>query len=361
MPPRPIIIDCDPGQDDALAILLALGSPEDLEVLAITAVAGNVPLALTEKNARKVVELAGRRDVPVHRGCERPLSRPLVTAEFVHGRTGLDGADLPEPTVPPAPAHAVDAIIEILRAQPAGTVTLCPVGPLTNVAQAMQRAPDVVPRIREVVLMGGAIGEGNITPAAEFNIYVDPHAAEIVFQSGVPLVMLGLDVTHQALVTPARLDAIRAIETPFSRAVVDLLEFYNRYDQTRRGRPGAPLHDPCAIAYLLRPELFTGRRCHVAIETGGEHTLGRTVVDWSGRTDNTPTAMVIDGIDADGFFAMLTERLARLPLSGRADAAEARTRRTNTTGEPGSWPRPPAAERGGTTDEAAGSPGPPAR
>jgi purine nucleosidase len=356
MPPRPIIIDCDPGQDDALAILLALGSPEELEVLAITAVAGNVPLALTEKNARKVVELAGRLDLPVHRGCERPLLRPLVTAEFVHGKTGLDGAELPEPSMPPAPAHAVDAIIEILRAQPAGTVTLCPIGPLTNIAHVMRSAPDTVPRIREIVLMGGAIGEGNITPAAEFNIYVDPHAAEIVFESGVPLVMLGLDVTHQALVTPARLDAIRALDTPLSRAVVGLLEFYNRYDQTRRGRVGAPLHDPCAIAYLLRPELFTGRRCHVAIETRGEHTLGRTVVDWSGRTDSTPTAMVIDGIDADGFFAMLTERLARLPLPG----AEGRTRRTNVTDEPPP-PRPPAARRGSATDEAAESPGRPAR
>ena len=268
MPPRPIIIDCDPGQDDALAILLALASPEELEVLAVTAVAGNVPLALTEKNARKIVELAGRHDIPVHAGCDRPLQRDLVTAEYVHGRTGLDGAELPEPETPLADAHAVDAIIRALRARP-GTVTLCPLGPLTNIATAIRRAPDIVAHIREIVLMGGAIGEGNITPAAEFNIFADPHAAKIVFESGVKLTMLGLDVTHQVLATPERVRAIGELDTAVSRAVVGLLEFYNIYDQTRRGRPGAPMHDPCVIAYLLRPELFAGRDCHVVIETDG--------------------------------------------------------------------------------------------
>jgi purine nucleosidase len=311
MPPRPIIIDCDPGQDDALAILLALASPEQLEVLAVTAVAGNVPLALTERNARKIVELAGRHDIPVHAGCERPLRRDLVTAEHVHGRTGLDGTELPEPSKPLADAHAVDAIIKALRARP-GAVTLCPLGPLTNIATAMQRAPDIVDHICEIVLMGGAIGEGNITPAAEFNIFADPHAAEIVFQSGVGLTMLGLDVTHQVLATPERVRAIAAHGTAVSRAVVGLLEFYNIYDQTKRGRPGAPMHDPCVIAYLLRPELFAGRECHVAIETEGRHTLGRTVVDWSGRGGGAPNATVIHQVDADGFFALLTERLARL-------------------------------------------------
>ena len=314
MSTRPVIIDCDPGHDDALAILLALGSPDELDVLAITVVAGNVPLALTEKNARKVCALAGRTDLPVHAGCARPLVRELVTAEYVHGKTGLDGPALTEPETPLADGHAVDAIVAALRAQPPGTVTLCPIGPLTNIATALQMAPDLVPRIREIVLMGGAIGEGNITPAAEFNIHVDPHAAKVVFEAGVPLVMHGLDVTHQALVTPDRLEAIRGIGTPLSRTVVELLEFYNIYDQTRRGRVGAPLHDPCAIAYLLNPGLFSGRRCHVAIETRGEHTLGRTVVDWSGRTRHPPNALVIDQIAADGFFALLTERLRRLPL-----------------------------------------------
>ena len=326
MAPRSIIIDCDPGHDDALAILLALGSPDELEVLALTAVAGNVPLTLTAKNARKVCELAARSDLPVYAGCAHPLARELVTAEYVHGKSGLDGPELPEPQMPLAEAHAVDAIIDMLRTHPAGTITLCPTGPLTNIATALQKAPDVVPHIREIVLMGGAIGEGNITPAAEFNIYVDPHAAKVVFEAGVPLVMHGLDVTHQALVTPHRLEAIRQIGTPLSRTVVELLEFYNVYDQTRRRRVGAPLHDPCVIAYLLQPELFRGRKCHVAIETKGEHTLGRTVVDWSGRTPCPPNATVINEIDADGFFALLTERLGRLPLAP-AKSREPRTRR----------------------------------
>jgi purine nucleosidase len=311
MPPRPIIIDCDPGQDDALAILLALGSPEELEVLAVTTVAGNVPLSLTEKNARKIVELAGRHDIAVHAGCDRPLQRDLVTAEYVHGRTGLDGAELPEPKTPLADAHAVDAIVAALRARP-GAVTLCPIGPLTNIATAIRRAPDIASHIREIVLMGGAIGEGNITPAAEFNIFADPHAAKIVFESGVKLTMLGLDVTHQVLATPERVRAIGELETAVSQAVVGLLEFYNIYDQTKRGRPGAPMHDPCVIAYLLRPDLFAGRDCHVVIETMGEHTLGRTVVDWSGRGRRTASATVIHEVDADGFFALLTERLGRL-------------------------------------------------
>ena len=311
MPPRPIIIDCDPGQDDALAILLALASPEDLEVLAVTAVAGNVPLALTEKNARKIVELAGRSDIPVHAGCDRALQRDPVSATHVHGQTGLDGAELPEPRAPLADAHAVDVIIDLVRAQP-GAVTLCPIGPLTNIASAIQRAPDIVAHIDQIVLMGGAIGEGNVTPAAEFNIFADPHAAAIVFESGARLIMLGLDVTHQVLATPARVRAIAEPDTAVSRAVVGLLEFYNIFDQTRRNRPGAPMHDPCVIAYLLRPDLFAGRDCHVAIETAGEHTLGRTVVDWSGRGASTANATVIHQVDAEGFFALLTERLARL-------------------------------------------------
>jgi purine nucleosidase len=302
---------CDPGQDDALAILLALASDQELELLAITAVAGNVPLPLTERNARKIVELAGRHDIPVHAGCDRPLQRDMVTAEYVHGRTGLDGAELPEPKTPRADAHAVDAIIRALRARP-GTVTLCPLGPLTNIATAIRRAPDIASHIREIVLMGGAIGEGNITPAAEFNIYADPHAAEIVFESGVSITMLGLDVTHQVLVTPERLRAIEQIDTRVGRAVSGLLRFYNIYDQTGRNRPGAPLHDPCVIAYLVRPELFAGRACHVAVETMGQHTLGRTVVDRSGRGSVPANATVIDQVDAEGFFALLTERLRRL-------------------------------------------------
>lgn len=323
MAPRSVIIDCDPGHDDALAILFALGSPDELDVLALTAVAGNVPLTLTERNARKVCELAGRPDLPVYAGCARPLMRDLVTAEHVFGSTGLEGPELPEPRMPLARAHAVDAIVDLLRSHPAETITLCPMGPLTNIAMALRKAPDIAPRIKEIVLMGGAMGEGNTTPAAEFNIYVDPHAAKVVFEAGVPLTMLGLDVSRQALLTSDRLEAIRRLGTPFSRTVVGLLEFYSRYHQTRRGRVGAPLHDPCVIAYVLEPGLFRGRTCHVAIETQGEHTLGRTVVDWSGRTSHRRNATVINEIDADGFFALLTERLARLPLDPRGAAIRA--------------------------------------
>ena len=310
---QPIIIDCDPGQDDALAILLALGSPEDLNVLAVTAVAGNVPLSFTEVNARKLVALAGRTDIPVYAGADRPLVQELVTAEFVHGKTGLDGADLPEPSTPLADGHAALAIVDILRREPAGTVTICPVGPLTNIALAMRLAPDIVTRIKAIVLMGGAIGVGNITPAAEFNIYVDPHAADIVFRAGVPLVMHGLDVTHKALVTPKRLAAIEVIGTEVSDAVHGLLTFYNIFDQARGEGKGAPLHDPCAIAYVMRPDLFDGRDCNVAIDITSDRSMGRTLVDWRERTDAPINARVIDELDADGFFDLLTERLASLP------------------------------------------------
>ena len=315
MAPKKIIIDCDPGQDDALAILLALGSPDELDVLAVTAVAGNVPLAFTEVNAQKLVALAGRTDVPVYRGADRPLVRDLVTAEMVHGKTGLDGADLPEPTTPLADGHAALAIVDILRREPAGSVTLCPVGPLTNIALAMRLAPDVVERIEAIVLMGGAIGVGNVTPAAEFNIYVDPHAADVVFRSGVPIVMHGLDVTHKALVTPARLAAIKAIGSAVSEAVHGLLTFYNILDQARGEGQGAQLHDPCAIDYVMLPYLFGGKDCNVTVEIAGEASMGRTLVDWRERTEEPVNAFAVDSIDADGFFALLTERLARLPMT----------------------------------------------
>lgn len=313
MSPRKIIIDTDPGQDDAVAILLALASPDEIEVLGITAVAGNVPLALTARNARIICELAGRPDMPVFAGCDRPLKRPLVTAEHVHGKTGLDGPDLPEPTMPLADGHAVDFIIDCLRRNAPGSVTLCPLGPLTNIATALQKAPDIAARIGQIVLMGGAYFEvGNITPAAEFNIYVDPEAADIVFKSGVPLVVMPLDVTHQALVTSARNDAFRALGTPVGLAVAQMTDFFERFDKEKYGSLGAPLHDPCVTAYLIDPELFTGRHINVEIETGSDLTLGMTVADWWGVTDRAANATFMGGIDADGFFSLLTERLARL-------------------------------------------------
>ena len=308
-----IIIDTDPGQDDAVALLLALASPQELNVLGITAVAGNVPLALTQRNARVVCEVAGMRDVPVFAGCDAPLNRPLVTAEHVHGKTGLDGADLPDPTMPLQDQHAVDFIIDTLRREPAGTVTLCPLGPLTNIATAFQRAPEIADRVQEIVLMGGGYFEGgNITPAAEFNIYVDPEAADIVFKSGVPLVVMPLDVTHKALVTAPRLAAFRALGTAVGDAVSDWTGFFERFDKAKYGSEGAPLHDPTVIAYLLQPDLFTGRQINVQIETKGELTLGMTVADWWGVTERPANAFFVGSLDADGFFELLTSRLARL-------------------------------------------------
>ena len=307
-----IIIDTDPGQDDAVAILLALASPE-LEVLGITAVAGNVPLDWTQKNARKVCELASRPDIRVFAGADRPLKRPLVTAEHVHGGTGLDGPELPEPQMPLQSQHGVDFLIDELRSQPSGTVTLCTLGALTNVALALQRAPDIAARIQQIVLMGGGFSEGgNITPAAEFNIYVDPHAAEIVFSSGVPLVVMPLDVTHQVLTTRKRMDAIASIGTPVARATVEMLDFFERFDVQKYGSDGGPLHDPCVIAYLLQPALFQGRSCNVEIETESELTIGMTVVDWWSVTDRPKNALVMRQVDADGFFELLTERLKTL-------------------------------------------------
>ncbi|MGA9434011.1 MAG: nucleoside hydrolase [Roseobacter sp.] len=313
MTPRKIIIDTDPGQDDAVAILLALSSPEELEVLGITCVAGNVPLALTAKNARIVCELAGRPDVAVFAGCDRPLGRDLVTAEHVHGKTGLDGPDLPAPQMPLQRQHAVDFIIDTLRAEPKGTVTLCPLGPLTNIATAFQKAPEIVDRVQEIVLMGGAYFEvGNITPAAEFNIYVDPQAADIVFKSGVSIVVMPLDVTHKALVTAPRNNAFRALGTPVGIAVAQMTEFFERFDKQKYGTAGAPLHDPCVTAYLLAPHFFTGRHINVEIETNSELTMGMTVADWWGVTDRPKNALFVGDIDADGFFDLLTTRLSRL-------------------------------------------------
>ncbi len=313
MTPRKIIIDTDPGQDDAVAILLALASPEEIEVLGITAVAGNVPLPLTQKNARIVCELAGKPDTPVYAGCDAPIARKLVTAEHVHGKTGLDGPTLPDPTMPLQDQHAVDFIIETLRAEDEGTVTLCPLGPLTNIAVALKRAPDIAERIQEIVLMGGAYFEvGNITPAAEFNIYVDPEAAKKVFACGAPITVMPLDVTHKALVTAERNAAFRALGTHVGVAVAEMTDFFERFDKEKYGSAGAPLHDPCVTAYLIRPDLFTGRHINVEIETGSDLTLGMTVADWWGVTDRAPNATFMGDIDADGFFALLTERLARL-------------------------------------------------
>jgi purine nucleosidase len=312
MPPRQIIIDTDPGQDDAVAILLALASPDELEVLGITAVAGNVPLDLTTINSLKCVELANRTEVPVYAGCDRPMKRDLITAEYVHGKTGLDGADLPDPRVASADGHAVDFIIETVMASEKGTVTLCPLGPLTNIGTAMKREPTLAGHLEEIVLMGGGFFEGgNTTPVAEFNILVDPEAAQLVFHCGAPITVMPLDVTHKALILDEHLDRFEALGS-VGAAVAGWMRFYERYDIEKYGMEGGPLHDPCVIAYLLQPELFTGRRINVEVEVESELTVGMTVADWWGMTNRHRNATWMRKVDAQGFFNLLIERIGRL-------------------------------------------------
>jgi len=283
-----IIIDCDPGQDDAVALLLALASPEELDVLGITTVGGNVPLELTQRNARMVCDLAGS-NVPVYAGCGQPMSRPLRTAEYIHGSSGIDGIDVFEPVTPLQSRHAVDFIIETLLAAGEQAVTLVPTGPLTNIATAIDREPAILGNIAQIVLMGGAMREGgNRTPSAEFNILVDPEAADIVLRCG-----------------------IRALGNPVADAVAGMLSFFERYDMEKYTSSGAPLHDPCTIAYLLRPELFGGKLCNVAVETRSELTLGHTAVDFWHVTDRPRNVNWIHSVDADGFYVLLTERLGR--------------------------------------------------
>jgi purine nucleosidase len=308
MTTRPLILDTDPGQDDAIALFLALASDE-LQLDAVTTVAGNVPQPLVTDNSLGLLSLAGREDVPVYRGCERPMLRDLYTAEYVHGPTGVDGADLPTSSVRPESQHAVDALIDRCLGSEDGSVTLCPIGPLTNIAMAIIKEPTIVPRIREIVWMGGAFDEpGNTTEFAEFNAYVDPHAAHVVFTSGAPLTIFPLDVTHRALMLPEHVEALEKFGTPVTAAAVGMLRFYERYDVDKYNIAGAPLHDPCVIAYLVDPSLFFGRRTHVAIDHETEASIGNTyVVD--GRP---PNAMVMTGVDADRFFELVVSRVGSL-------------------------------------------------
>lgn len=306
MSKRKLILDCDPGQDDAIAILLAQASPE-LDVLAITAVAGNIGLETTSLNAR--CGRAGGRQHARLRRLPRPLVREPVLATHIHGESGIDGATLPLPTRPLAPGHAVDFIRDTVRAAPAGEITLVAIGPLTNLACALIMAPDIALRLREIVLMGGAIGLGNTTPAAEFNIYADPHAAAVVFGSGARIVMTPVELTHQVLATPARVAAIRALGTEPARQAAGILDAYPK--TTHFGTTGGPMHDPCAIAYLLWPELMDGKDCRVDIETEGTHAIGRTVIEWR-RQKQPANARVLDTVDAETLFQRFIERLGRL-------------------------------------------------
>jgi inosine-uridine nucleoside N-ribohydrolase len=304
--PTPLLIDCDPGHDDAIALLLALASPE-VELLGVTTVHGNQTLDKTTANALRVLELADRTDVPVAAGEDRPLERELVVAAHVHGESGLDGPVLPEPTTRPVDQHAVDFLAE--RIVP-GTV-LVPTGPLTNVALLLERHPQAAANLEEIVLMGGAIAEGNMTPAAEFNIWADPEAAQRVFHSGLSVTMVGLDVTHRALLTSDHAEALRATGR-IGAFVADLVEFFKRYHQETYGWDGAPIHDAVAVAEVIRPGLVTTRLRNVEIETVSELCRGRTVVDLWNRTDRKPNARIGVGIDAEGFFLLLGERIARL-------------------------------------------------
>lgn len=307
-----IILDCDPGQDDAVNLLLAMSSPDELEILGITAVAGNVPLALTEVNARLMCDIAGRSDIPVFAGCDKPMVRDLVTAERVHGPTGINGMEVTKPVHPLQEQHAVKFIVETLTNANDDSITLVPTGPLTNIGVAITQAPKILPKVREIVLMGGAMREsGNRSPSAEFNILVDPHAADVVFKCGRPITQMGLDASHQVLTTRERIDRLKGIDNDVARAIVGMLDFFNRHDMAKYNYLGAPLHDPCTVAYLLKPEIFEGKLCNVSVETESELTMGHTAVDFWHVTDRPKNSNWIYAVDADGFYDLLISRLAR--------------------------------------------------
>ena len=312
MSPRKVIIDCDPGQDDAVALFLAMSAPEELEVLGVTTVAGNVPLDLTQRNARMMCDIAGRTDMAVYAGCDKPMVLDAITAEYIHGNTGIDGVDVFDPVTPLQETHAVDFIVDTLRNADKGTVTLVPTGPMTNIATAIQRDPGILDAVERIVSMGGAMREGgNRSPSAEFNVLVDPHAAEIVFDCGRPVTAMGLDVTHQVLSTRERVARIREIGNAVADATAGMLGFFHRYDTKKYGSEGAPLHDPCTVAWLLRPELFETKTCNLSVETSSELTLGHTAVDFWHVTDRPHNVDWTHAVNADGFYDLLVERLAR--------------------------------------------------
>jgi purine nucleosidase len=307
-----IIIDCDPGVDDAVALFLAFAAREELDILAITTVAGNVSAQLTARNARLIRQIAGRENVPVHSGCERPMVRVPVEAGHFHGESGLGSLAIFEPTARVGEGHAVNVIVETIMSRPPGTVSLAVTGPMTNLAMAMVLQPAIIPRLGTVVAMGGARSEGgNITASAEYNIYADPHAAHVVISSGAPVVMLGLDATHQVRATAERTAAIAALDTPASRTLVELLAFAWEAERLfARGEP-PPQHDACTIAYLLAPELFTAVPCALRVETASELTLGHTAVEFRLADPAAATVKWVTQVDAQGMFDLLTERLSR--------------------------------------------------
>ena len=307
-----LIFDCDPGVDDAVALFMAFAARQDLELLAITTVAGNVGAELTARNAALIRQIAGRQDVPIYAGASGPLYRPPFDADAFHGPSGLGDLPLLEPTEGVAPGHAANIIADLVMDHAPGEVALAVTGPCTNLALAMRLRPEIVPRLGEVVVMGGARREGgNITASAEYNIWADPHAAEIVFSSGAQCVVMGLDVTHQVRSDPARTAAIAAIDTAAARATHNLLEFSNALERDIVGGTGAPIHDPCVIAYLLAPELFTLRPCQLQVETASPLTVGHTAVEFRLRDPAAARILWATHADADGVFALLNDLLAR--------------------------------------------------
>jgi inosine-uridine nucleoside N-ribohydrolase len=303
-----IILDTDPGHDDAIALLLALASPE-LELLGVTSVAGNQTLPKTTANALKILEFVGRTDVPVHAGCERPLVRERWVAEYVHGESGLDGPSLPEPGTAPADGHAIDFIAE--QVEEHDGVTLVPVGPLTNVGLLLARYPGIEERVGRIVLMGGAIAEGNVTPAAEFNIWADPEAAHRVFTSGIDVTMIGLDVTHRALMRPDHVERLRSAGR-VGGLVAELYDFYHGHHQRMYGWEGSPVHDAVAVAHVIRDDLVRAEPRYVQVDVGPEPGRGRTYVDLWRRTGNEANAHVGVDVDGPGFVEFLLERLEAL-------------------------------------------------
>jgi purine nucleosidase len=306
---RKVIIDCDPGHDDAIAILLAAGNP-NIEIVAITTVAGNAEVEKTSVNALKVCEIAGLHDVPVARGAGQPLFRERLTAPDIHGESGMDGPQLPAPSKQLVEEHAVDLIIRKVLASD-GDITLIPVGPLTNIAMAMIREPRIKSKIAEIVIMGGGMF-GNTTPAAEFNIYVDAEAAKIVFESGVPITMMGLDLTHQALATPDVIKTLSAVNNKASTFVVELLQFFGKTYLEKFGFPHPPIHDACAVAYCIDPSVVETKRLRVDVETKGELTYGMTLVDLYGVTGREPNVNVALKLDQEKFWDMIKRSLEQL-------------------------------------------------
>ena len=310
-----LIIDCDPGQDDALALAWAFARSDRLDLLGVSACAGNVPLELTARNARLICELCGQdsASLGVYAGSPRPLARDLVTAEYVHGNSGLDGIEIFEPDYPLQSEHAVDFICRTLLRAPAKSVVLVPTGPLTNIARALRQEPNIKSAIHSIVLMGGAMREaGNVTPSAEFNIYVDPEAAAEVFASGLEIVVHSLDVTHQVVVRAEHQQRLRAQGGAAATQLADLLQYYQRFDSERYGIDGAPLHDPCTVAWLLYPELFRAKRVNVSVECQSELTRGHTAVDFWGMTDKLENAHWVYAVDAAALLNCMIEDLARL-------------------------------------------------